>query len=64
VRYGGGHVVLIGFKPQWRGQPFGTFKVLFNSALFHGEVAAKGTGTKGFWTPAAEPERRRENAAR
>jgi hypothetical protein len=64
ARYGGGHVVLIGFKPQWRGQPFGTFKVLFNSALFHGEVAAKATGTKGFWTPVAESERKQENAAR
>jgi len=29
-----GHVVLIGFRPEWRGQPFGTFKVLFNAALF------------------------------
>jgi hypothetical protein len=28
-----GHVVLIGFRPQWRGQSFGTFKVLFNSLL-------------------------------
>ncbi len=28
-----GHVVLIGFRPQWRGQPFGTFRVVFNSAL-------------------------------
>jgi hypothetical protein len=29
-----GHVVLLGFRPQWRGQPFGTFRVLFNAALF------------------------------
>ncbi len=29
-----GHVVLIGFRPEWRGQPFGTFRVLFNAALF------------------------------
>ncbi len=33
VPLGDGHVVLIGFRPTWRGQPFGTFKVLFNAAL-------------------------------
>jgi ribosomal protein S18 acetylase RimI-like enzyme len=35
VRDGEGHVVLIGFRPEWRGQPFGAFKVLFNAVLFH-----------------------------
>jgi hypothetical protein len=29
-----GHVVLLGFRPQWRGQSFGTLRVLFNAALF------------------------------
>jgi hypothetical protein len=29
-----GRVILLGFRPGWRGQPFGTFKVLFNAALF------------------------------
>ena len=29
-----GHVVLLGFRPQWRGQPFGTFRVVFNSAMY------------------------------
>jgi len=29
-----GHVVLLGFRPEWRGQPFGSFRVLFNAALF------------------------------
>ena len=31
VQHGRGDVVLIGFRPQWRGQPFGTFRVVFNA---------------------------------
>ena len=31
VDYGKGKVLLYGFAPQWRGQPQGTFKFLFNS---------------------------------
>lgn len=34
VRLGEGHVVLLGFRPVWRGQPFGSFRVLFNAALY------------------------------
>jgi len=34
VEFDAGHVVLIGFRPQWRDQPFGTFRVVFNAALF------------------------------
>ena len=49
VRLGGGHVILLGFRPQWRGQPRGTFRVLFNAVLFHGALAAETTGTEGFW---------------
>ena len=33
VRLDAGHIVLLGFRPEWRGQPFGTFKVLFNAVL-------------------------------
>ena len=37
VELGQGHVVLLGFRPQWRDQSFGTFRVLFNAALYsHG----------------------------
>jgi hypothetical protein len=31
VEFGEGRIVLLGFKPQWRGQPFGTFRVIFNA---------------------------------
>ncbi len=33
VRLDKGQVVLLGFRPQWRGQPFGTFRVIFNALL-------------------------------
>jgi hypothetical protein len=56
VRHGQGHVLLFGFKPQWRAQPFGTFRALFNSVLFHGPHAQGAGGTPGFWTPPDGPE--------
>jgi hypothetical protein len=38
ARLGQGHVVLIGFRPQFRGQSFGTFKFILNSIY---QAAAK-----------------------
>ncbi|HWK11984.1 MAG TPA: M14 metallopeptidase family protein [Vicinamibacterales bacterium] len=33
VQLDSGHIVLLGFRPEWRDQSFGTFKVIFNSLL-------------------------------
>ena len=56
VRHGEGHVVLLGFRPQWRGQPFGTFRALFNSVLFSEDIAEGASGTADFWQAPDEGE--------
>ncbi len=34
VELGRGRILLFGFCPQWRAQPFGTFRMVFNACLF------------------------------
>lgn len=36
IPYGKGRIILLGFPVQYRAQPFGTFKLLFNSILYAG----------------------------
>jgi len=63
VKHGDGHVILLGFRPQWRGQPSGTFRTLFNATLFHGAVASEAAGAEGFWEkPEQEEEKETEGA--
>jgi hypothetical protein len=37
VSYGGGNLVMFGFSPQFRGQPRGTYKLIFNSIYMGAE---------------------------
>jgi hypothetical protein len=57
VKHGRGHAILIGFRPQWRGQPFGTFRVIFNSAFFSRDLADRAKGAAGFWTAPKRDEK-------
>ncbi len=56
VEHGEGHVVLLGMRPQWRGQPFGTFKVLFNAALYGKALADQAPDNAEFWEAPERPE--------
>ena len=44
VAYGSGHVVLLGFRPQWRGQSHGAYKWMFN-ALYYFRIGGAGGGS-------------------
>jgi hypothetical protein len=64
VKHDRGHAVLFAFQPQWRGQPTGTFRTVFNSAFFGRDVADQAKGTPGFWTAPAMPVRADSTAGR
>ena len=56
VEHGEGRVVLLGMRPQWRGQPFGNFPILFNAALYSSQVAAAAPENPQFWSPPQKEE--------
>ena len=56
VRHGDGHVILLAMRPQWRGQPFGTFKILFNALLNTSQLASMAPDNDGFWIAPEEKE--------
>mgnify|MGYP003352988722 FL=1 len=33
IEHGAGRIVMLGFRPQWRGQTTGSFKMIFNALL-------------------------------
>jgi hypothetical protein len=45
--YGQGHIILLGFRPQWRGQSHGTYKFLFNALYYSSAMAEPGGSGEG-----------------
>ncbi len=56
VFHGDGHVILLGFRPQWRAQPYATFPVLFNAVLYSRELSVIASGIPAFWTAPASKQ--------
>lgn len=50
-----GHIILLAFQPEWRGQPQGTFRTVFNSVFFARDVGDQAKPNAGFWTAPALP---------
>ncbi len=47
VNYGSGHIVMIGFRTQWRGQSHGTYKFLFNALYYNPSMAPEESASAG-----------------
>ena len=56
VHHGDGRVVLLGMRPQWRGQPFGNFRILFNAVFYSAAVAALTPENAAFWEAPEEEQ--------
>ncbi len=47
ANYGTGHIIMLGFRPQWRGQSHGTYKFFFNAVFYNPSMAPEGGGGGG-----------------
>jgi ribosomal protein S18 acetylase RimI-like enzyme len=47
VNFGTGHIVMIGFRTQWRGQSHGTYKFLFNALYYNPSMAPEAPAVSG-----------------
>lgn len=45
--FGKGHIILLAFRPQWRGQSHGTYKFFFNALYYNPSMAPEGQGEGG-----------------
>jgi len=64
VKHDRGHAVLLAFQPEWRGQPQGTFRTVFNALFFARDAADLAKPTPGFWSAPPAPAPRDTAAAR
>jgi hypothetical protein len=44
ANYGDGHIIMLAFRPQWRGQSHGTYKFLFNAIYYNPSMAEAAEG--------------------
>jgi ribosomal protein S18 acetylase RimI-like enzyme len=45
--FGKGHIVMLAFRPQWRGQSHGTYKFLFNAVYYNPSMAPEAAPREG-----------------
>jgi hypothetical protein len=69
ANYGSGHIVILGFRPQWRGQSHGTYKFLFNALYYNPSMAPEtaagaGRGGRGGGNPQQTAWRREAEAVK
>src|SRR5262249_14737404 len=57
AKHGDGHIVLLAFNPDWRGQPTASFRMIFNTLFFGKDTAGQAPATAGFWSSPPPPGR-------